>query len=536
MNAPPLRRLMIALAIIFFCCDIIFASVIFNSTVRANNPDLVCSMDGALLASDLNGSGEAYVYGVGNNVYYQFINSQVPSRQSELESVVDSVVIADNIKLVAASDTENNIYLFSYGPGPGLNRLYTLSYDEPATLGGLVVIGQKSYFARLLVHTQRTIYIHDDDYAEPIWSWDFDSDIRSVAISHYGDITAVGDGSGTISFFRTFDASLYWDCQCESPITSIAISPFALFALVGTRDGSLYLYDLDNKELEWKATLTGTISYTSLRSSASVACARDSAGNLVVFEQDGTRLSEYSGVTDAYMSFWGEMIAYTSGNRLYVTRENKRTAEWYYQLEDESVRFIDSNYGFTSAMVSTRDSILFFFDEQLIVLGSRIYWSALALLAIIECIVISYLAYLQKGLVYTIVKNREIIEFFVGAAGGLIISLLIFRPSGSYSTMNSIVAMVSCGLASWQCSRLKGGFVGTFVGYVTGFFGALVIGAAFGIYSWLGGSENNILMALFGSAFVGGLIGAIFSAIGVGIGLFAKGYFEEYRLRKVKRV
>jgi hypothetical protein len=102
--------------------------------------------------------------------------------------------------------------------------------------------------------------------------------------------------------------------------------------------------------------------------------------------------------------------------------------------------------------------------------------------------------------------------------------------------MNIIVAVISCGLASWQCSRLKGGFVGAFAGYVAGFFGSLAIGAAFGIYNWLGGAEDNILMSLFGTAFVGGLLGAIFSVVGVGIGLFIKGYFEEYRLRKHKRV
>ncbi len=536
MHIASVRKLMIALTIVFFFFNIVIASYIFNSTIRTNEPDYYRTLGDSLVACDLNGTGEAYVYGIGNTVYYNFIHNPLPIRYSELDSLVQYVIISDNMKLVVANDIEGNIYLFSLGSGPNLEELYKLSYADPVTLGGLVVIGQKSFFTRLLVYTQHTIFIYDDNNNEPLWSWDFESNIRSIAISHYGDITAVGEDSGIVSFFRTFDASLSWECQCDSPITSIAISPFALFALVGTQDGSLYLYDLDNKELEWKTTLAGSISYTSLRSSASVACARDDAGTLVVFELDGTRLSEYSEVTDAYMPFWGELIAYTSGNRLYVTRETRSTAEWYYPLEGESVRFIDSNYGFTSAMVSTRDTLLFFFDEQLMVLGSRMYWSALALLVIIECIVLTYLAYLQKGLVYTIVKNREILEFVVGAVGGLIILLLITRASGTYSAMNMIVAMASCGLASWQCSRLKGGFVGAFAGYVAGFFGALAIGAAFGIYSWLGGSEDNILMALFGSAFVGGLLGAIFSAIGVGIGLFIKGYFEEYRHRKVKRV
>jgi outer membrane protein assembly factor BamB len=536
MNRTSLKKLMIALAIIFFCCNVVFASYIFNNTVRENDPDIARQMEGALLVSDLNGSGEAYAYGVGNTVYYQFLHNPVPSRASELQSVVESVIISDNIKLVAASDTENNIYLFSYGSGPTMNLIYTLEYEEPATLGGLVVIGQKSYIARLLVHTQRSIYVHDDDFIEPIWSWNFDTDIRTVAISHYGDITAVGEDSGKLSFFRTFDASLSWDCQCDSAITSIAVSPFALYALVGTQDGSLYLYDLDNKELEWKTTLSGPITYTSLRSSASVACAVDSAGTLVLFEQDGTRLSEYADVTGAFMPFWGELVAYTTKDRLYVTRETRTTPEWYYPLKGDTVRFLDSNYGFTTSMVSTRDSLLFFFDEQLMVLGSRMYWSALALLVIGQALVLGYLAYLRKGLVYSIIQNREMLEFFVGAAGGLILSLLISRSAGSYNSMNIIVAVISCGLASWQCSRLKGGFVGAFAGYVAGFFGSLAIGAAFGIYNWLGGAEDNILMSLFGTAFVGGLLGAIFSVVGVGIGLFIKGYFEEYRLRKHKRV
>ncbi|MDD4281739.1 MAG: hypothetical protein PHW58_05900, partial [Candidatus Methanofastidiosa archaeon] len=108
--------------------------------------------------------------------------------------------------------------------------------------------------------------------------------------------------------------------------------------------------------------------------------------------------------------------------------------------------------------------------------------------------------------------------------------------AGTYNTMNIIIGSAACGLSAWQCSRLRGGFVGAFAGYVVGFFGSIAIGAAFGVYRWLGGAEQNIVSSLFGSAFVGGLLGAVFSVIGVVIGLVIKGYLEEYRQRKAQKV
>ena len=535
MKKRAIKRLMIVLAIVFMASNIVLGHAIFKTTVRENAPDYCRSGGGMVIATDLAGTGDAYVFGEGNTVWYQYTHFPTPSRSYDLSSVVRDVVISDNAKYVAAADAQGTLYLFSFGAGPELRLLYSFIPGENASIGGLVVLGQKSNIARLVAYTERSISVHSDTFADALWAWDFQEDITCVSVSHYGDVTAVGTDENTLSFFRTFSATLSWQTTCDSAITSISVSPFANYAVVGTESGSVYLYDIAAKTLLWKIGLPSPIVHTDIRSSATESLVLDAAGTLVLLDRAGTRLNEISGAGWAYLPYWSEGFAYTVQNALFVQREGRSVPDWSYSLGMQ-VHGMDANYGFSTLMVTTSDAVLFFFEDDLFIYGSRTYWSLLALIVVGQVLVLGYLAYLQKGTLYSIMQNKEFIEFFIGVVGGLALSLLLARSAGTYNAMNIIIGSAACGLSAWQCSRLRGGFVGAFAGYVVGFFGSIAIGAAFGVYRWLGGAEQNIVSSLFGSAFVGGLLGAVFSVIGVVIGLVIKGYLEEYRQRKAQKV
>jgi len=136
------------LLVAFLAADVIFASYIFNSTVHANAPDWTRDVDGDILASDLTDGGNAFLYGVGPTVNLSYYKSPGVSRSYTLSAPVREVFISNNLKRFVASDAENNVYLFAYGGGPDLNLYYTIAYDTPVDVVGLVSLGKTGYTTR----------------------------------------------------------------------------------------------------------------------------------------------------------------------------------------------------------------------------------------------------------------------------------------------------------------------------------------------------------------------------------------------------
>jgi len=531
MKAKKYKAVVICLVAIFLITDIIVASFVFNSTSRENSPDWTLFCDEDILTSDFSGTGNAFVYGSGNSIFFHHIFNPNSSRFSILDAPVRQVFLSNNSKFCSASDMENNIYLFSYGGGPEMKLLYKAKFDTTATIVDLIVIGKTIQTTRLLVYSGNTIYVFDSTSPEPLWSWTFDDVITSAEISHYGDVIAVGTASGSLHVFRTFEERLVWENTCDSKINAVASSPFALFLVAGTSNGSVYLYDIKNADLIWKESFGYPIKKACIRSSATECLVQGEGGAACLFDKNSVLINHLEDVEVAHISFWGEYLAVASINEFSMFRGGGSVAEWVYEY-NEPVRFIHLNYGATYVMLTYKDSIKFFIEDQLIIFGSRTYWSFLAIIIVLELLILLYIMYAQKGTFYSIVKNREFIEFFIGAAGGLLVVFALSHSTGSLDVFNLVVGMFSAGIASWQCSRMGGGFVGAFGGYVSAFFSSLSIGGAFGIYYWLNGLEQNIISSLFGTALFGGLLGTVFGLIGVLIGLFVKGYFEEYRMKK----
>ncbi|MBN1786004.1 MAG: hypothetical protein JW825_03295 [Candidatus Methanofastidiosa archaeon] len=532
MEKRRIKLLALSLFIIFFVSDVAAASYIFSNTVRKNSPDWIYETDSDIMYSSLSGAGDAFVYGSGNTIYFHYALNPKATRKYMLQSGVKQVLVANDIKSLAALDVENNLYCFRYGGGPELLTLeYMVHFDENVEIGGMVVLGTTAQTTRILVNSERSIYIFSSKGEEPVLVWEFEDDISSTLISHYGDYVLVGTQSGGLYFFRTFEEALEWQCICDSKITSLAVSPFAEFALIGCDDGSVYLYNIKDRNLLWKRSPGTHIEEAYIRSGASESLVLDSNSDAYLFDRTGMQTRIIKDVEILNMAYWSEYISYSVDGKFYMLRENRAVADWEYEI-DEGIRHINSNYGSTLVMLTFKDRIMLFYEDQIIMMGSRFYWTLLAFLILAQFFVLGYLFYLQKTWIYDMIHNREFLEFFIGAIFGLIAVLIISGGLEDIESINIIIGVFTAGIASWQCSRTGGGLIGAFVGYVTGLFGSLAIGAAFGVYYWLGGSEENILSSIFGTAFYGGLLGAFYSIIGIIIGLVIKDYFEEYRRKR----
>jgi hypothetical protein len=517
----------------FLVVNILFASFIFNSTLHVNSPDWINAVEGDIIASDLTDEGNAFFYGVGANVYFSFYKDPHVKKSYSLEAPVRDVFISNNLQRFLAIDAQNNVYLFAYGGGPELVHRYTVSYDGPANVAGLISLGKSGHTTRIVTYTDDTLYVYSDGSVEPLWTHTFLSQITSARISHYADIIIVGTADGTVYFFKTFEGSLSWECQCDSSVTSVSVSPFALYATVGTHDGSVYLYDLKQQRMNWMKSLEAPIETTVVRSSGSTSVVKDSTGALYIFDKKGTVLKHIEGVEKTGISFWGELFGYTRDGHFFMARLNRSIPDWKYSYQGE-VRALDLNYGATLTMVTLKDSFVFFEEDRSLLFGSRTYWAAFLLLVIFEIVIVGALFYKRKGFLYSLIKNREFLELFAGMAGGLFISFILGGFRG-FNAVSIFVAMGASGIASWQCARTGGGLVGAFAGYITGFFGALLIGSGVGLYYWLTGAKMDIISSVIGTAFVGGLMGALYSLVGIVIGLAIKDYFEEYRQKKSRK-
>jgi len=536
MDKKRIKLIILVLSIIFLFLDIALASLIFSGTVRENDPDWVFNTDSDILDSNLSGVGEAFIYGAGDTIYLHYASNPNPIRSYTLDSGVKSVTVSNDIKSMVAIDMENNLYLFRFGGEPGLLTLqYMVHFDENIELGGLVVIGGTAQTTRILVHTDNSVYMYSSRSDQPLARWDFEGGVDSTRISHYGDIVLVGSRSGEMYVYRTFEQSLEWQCTCDSDITSMAISPFAKFALVGTSSGSVYLYDIEEKDLLWKKSLNSPVKEVFIRSSGSESLIWCADKNAYLFDRDGAQIKFIEGADSIYLSFWGEYVSYSRNDEFFMHREARKSADWKYTIDHE-IRYIDSNYGSTIVMLTFKDRVELFYEDQLMVMGSRYYWSLLSIVIIMELFVLGYLFYIQKGLIYDIINNREFLEFIIGALAGIAVTIALSGGIDDIDSINLVIGMLSAGLSSWMCSRIGGGFVGAFSGYIVGLFGSVAIGAAFGIYYWLGGAEDNIISSTLGTAFYGGLLGMFYCLIGVIVGLVIKGYFEEYRRKKGSKV
>jgi len=73
MKAKKYKAVVICLVAIFLITDIIVASFVFNSTSRENSPDWTLFCDEDILTSDFSGTGNAFVYGSGNSIFFHHI-------------------------------------------------------------------------------------------------------------------------------------------------------------------------------------------------------------------------------------------------------------------------------------------------------------------------------------------------------------------------------------------------------------------------------------------------------------------------------
>ncbi|HOP09320.1 MAG TPA: hypothetical protein PLC12_03790, partial [Candidatus Methanofastidiosa archaeon] len=375
-----------------------------------------------------------------------------------------------------------------------------------------------------------SIYLFTSASNEPVLSWDFDEPVNAAYISHYGDYVVAGTESGQVYFFRAFQESLEWQCTCDSAVLSISISPFAQFALIGCADGSVYLYNIEQQALIWKKSLGASIGSVFVRSSATESMALDATETLHLFGGDGEEINTIDGVDVSSMPYWSEFFLYSKDGMFNLQREDSATADWNY-FDSEELRYIDSNYGSSTVMLTYKDNMKFFFEDQLMILGSRKLWAMLSLLVVVQSAMVFYMFYLQKSSFYQVINNREFLEFFVGALFGMLAVVVLARGT-DIDYMNLTIGAISAGLASWQLSKVEGALVGSFLGYITGLFGSFAIGGAFGLYHWMGGAEQDIISSFFGTAFYGGLLGAFYSIVGIVVGLVIKDYFDEYRRKR----
>jgi len=531
MDKKRLRIFSIFFLILFLLADIAIASYIFSNTVRDNSPDWVYEPGTDIVSVAFSGGGNAFVYGTGNNIYFHYAYNPTSSRYYELDSAVKSLMISKNVNAFVAADMENNLYFLRYGSGPDMDLIFKVPFDKNIDLRGMVVLGETAQTTRFLASSEESIYIFSSRSVQPLLEYDFGERVNEAAISHYGDLTVAGTESGNVYFFRTFEETLEWQCQCDSAVTSIAISPFAGYALIGCDNGSVYLYDTDEQTMLWKKSIGSSVREVFIRSTATESLVLDSNNVAYLFEKDGENIKTLEDVDQLYMPYWSEYITYSSDDVLFLVRDNRNIDEWKYDTNDD-IRLIFTDYGSSVVMLLFKDRIEFILEDQLMVYGSRSYWAGLAILILGQILVMAYTQYLQRSWIYGIIHNREFLEFFVGALFGLLAAGILAGSLDDLESINLIIGSISAGLASWQCSRVGGGLIGAFVGYITGLFGALAIGGAFGIYYWVGGAEENILSSLVGTAFYGGLLGAFYSIIGFIVGLVIKDYFEEYRRKR----
>jgi len=531
MDKKRLRFFTLFLLIIFFAVDIVFASYIFSNTVRDNAPDWTFEPGSDIMYSSLSGAGEAFLYGSGNSIHFHYTMNPNASRSYTLDSRVNDLVISNNIKFFAVTDIENNYYFFRYGGGPDLDLKYKVSFEESVYIEGIVVLGKTAQNTRVLLRSGSSIYLFTSLDGEPVFVYDFNEDVKEAYISHYGDYVVAGTESGGVYFFRTFQENLEWQCKCDSGISSISVSPFAQYAIIGCIDGSVYLYDVAEQSLIWKKTIGASIESAYIRSTAMESLVLDATKTLHLFDREGTEIMVIENVETSYLPYWSEFLLYSVEGAFYLHREDRDVADWTYNSGEE-IRSISSNYGCTTVMLTYKDKLQFFFEEQLIILGSRSYWAALALLVAAQLVIIMYLSYLQRTWIFDVINNKEFMEFFAGAFFGLLAVGVLAGNIKDMDFINMVTGSMAAGLASWQLSRVGGGFIGSFIGYLTGLFGSFAIGGAFGIYYWIGGAEENIFSSFFGTAFYGGLLGAFYSIIGIVVGLAIKDYFEEYRKKR----
>jgi len=524
METRNLRVVGIALAILFVVCDVAIGYYIFGSTVRDNGLDWELEPPDAVSAFALEGTGASCIVSTGSSLYFHYKYSPVATKSATFDAPLTDIAMSNNRKYFCATDANDTLHFLAYGSGKEFSEVYTADFGEQPRIAGLVVIGKTLLTTRLLVYTTSDIYLFNDSSAEPLWHYETNSPISCATISHYGDVVAVGLEDGTLMVFDTFQQTLLWECTCDASVTCVNVSPFAYYLVAGTSSGNATLYSMEEKMPLWSYEAYAPVECVYLRSSASEVCVLGSDSHLAVLSQEGTKGLEVDGVEQAYMPYWGEFIGYVKDKCMYQHRTTRNIADWKYCVGDQ-IAGVEMNYGGESVMASTNDSLMLFEEDQLIIMGSRSMWSVLALLVVMEVLVLGAIAYRQKGQLYIAMRNMEVMEFFVGAAVGIFANIALNYASGAYSAGSLAISASAAGIASWQFSRSSGGIAGVFIGFMSGFFCAMAVGGAFGIYYWLAGSEQNIFSSFFGNIFFGGLNGTVYSLIGIIAGLVSRGIF-----------
>lgn len=254
--------------------------------------------------------------------------------------------------------SSSNVSLIWYHPTGLYVELVDISSD-----GNYIICASTNYT------TNHLVMLFHKSSSKPLWTFNPNGRVISVAISANGDYIVVGTGfdSRMVYLFHKSSSTPLWSYYANEIVFSVAISSDGEHIVAGVKNNMLYLFNKSSSNPVWQTSLGGGVGYVDISSDGNYIIAGCSFSHVFFFERSSKiPLWDYEvndHLTSVSISNTGNYITIGSrkslgSNRLFLFEFSNSTPQWDYTSDNPIFAVISGNGEYIAAGAS--DEILFF--------------------------------------------------------------------------------------------------------------------------------------------------------------------------------
>ncbi|MFX0178972.1 MAG: PQQ-binding-like beta-propeller repeat protein [Candidatus Hodarchaeota archaeon] len=277
------------------------------------------------------------------------------------------------VQTVAISSDGNYIVSGSKYSGKNLITFHRKDYSTPLwinndlngevcdvdiSLNGTYIVAGTGYgFGK-----DTRIYLFESNSSLPVWSYEAENIVFSVAISSDGNYIVAGSKDDRVYFFHKSSSTPIWSYKAEDHISSVAISNDGSYLVAGSGDHRIYFFERSSSTPLWSYTIDyisgnmGDVESVSISSDGNYIVAGtqiyQGTSKVYLFHQSGgTPLWKFSAgdyINSVSIDSNGNyLVAGSQDDNIYLFHKSNSVPVWNYTTED-SVNSVsisgDGNY------------------------------------------------------------------------------------------------------------------------------------------------------------------------------------------------
>lgn len=448
-----------------------------------------------------------------------FLMGQSSFQLLNVSGTATDLAVGSETGVVAVGNDDGRLYYFKQGE---VEASFSVQLDGEIDILGIVErISARTYNADQIVllvrnDTGSRVVVASIAGAGAIdWSFDFDNEITSYAVSDMTRSFALSIENNSVYYFKRTESSPRSIFELSQSVKEVWLSPSGLNLAVLYGDNPLYVADFDINEPEplWVTEVPADSKGLQMHKEGDWIVVR-SGDNLIKADGSGSRFAlSRPGMERYVIPTVAEKVFVASEGELSESKWGREAPVWVAEFGESETRILTDAAG--SFLIAWNASSLAIIDDSQATLGSGTMWLAIGFLLIGEAVGIplffwrAQIARLRKTAFYVII---------IGAFAGVALGSLLLDPDPAsffggvmaYLLIGGTISALSA-LIAWNS---EGGLGSIVIGFATGLLVSIPVALVAVFLLWASGHDFGAADIFFGSALNGLVLGMKMGVVG----------------------